>query len=261
MEHNRDIIPATDAAHGVSRRGTATREEALYICDVCGEVEPYHVKLTGRYLRQPCQCQLAEVRREKLAAYKVLQLREQMRYTFDWLGDDRSDLSLVEKTFENFQVYRQQDAYDAARAFCLNMEGRCLTLYGSYGTGKTHLLAAVCNELRVGGQRSRFTTAPKLFRAMQERIGSHGDYMHLMRVAITTPLLLIDDIDKAKPSEWKEEIYFELLDERTKRGLPIAISTNKLSELAHYIGGAACSRLSIGQIAVEMAGADFRMEM
>ena len=250
----------TQQSYGISRRGTATREEAFYVCEVCGPVEPYHVRLTGRYLRQPCQCQLAEMRRQKLLAYRQAQIQSQMRYTFDWLGDERSDLPLSEKTFENFSEERQQRAFDAAREFTLNPQGT-LVLYGSYGTGKTHLLAAVCNELRVQQVKSRFTTAPKFFRALNERIAQQGDYIALMRSALTTPLLVIDDVDKAQPSEWKEEIYFELIDERTKRGLPLAISTNKLSELAHYIGGGARSRLSMGQIAVEMTGADFRMEM
>jgi DNA replication protein DnaC len=72
---------------------------------------------------------------------------------------------------------------------------------------------------------------------------------------------VIDDVEKAKHSEFTEEVYFEIVDERTKAGRPIAISTNRLGDLEQYVGGAVCSRLSIGQIAVEMMGADYRLEL
>ena len=43
--------------------------------------------------------------------------------------------------------------------------------------------------------------------------------------------------------------------------LPTAISTNRIDELADDVGSAVCSRLKVGQIAVEMRGADDREEM
>jgi DNA replication protein DnaC len=76
-----------------------------------------------------------------------------------------------------------------------------------------------------------------------------------------TNLLVIYDLDKAKHSEFREEIYFEIIDERVKAGRPIAISTNRLDAIEDYVGGAVCSRLKIGQIPVEMRGVDYRENM
>ena len=260
MEHNREILPRA-VSGGISRRGTETREEALYTCPTCGPVEPYHVRLTGRYLRQPCACQIAEQQRRYAAELKLARLRDLARFSYDWLGDGRDDLPLVEKTFENFQEYRQPEAYALARAFCENMEGRTLVLHGPCGTGKTHLLAAICNELRLQNKLSRFCMAPNLHKAIQECYRLDKDTGPIFRNAIKTPLLLIDDVGASKWTETREETYEMIIEARTKHGLPIALSTNHLDKLAEFVGERACSRLSIGQIAVEMTGADFRMEM
>jgi DNA replication protein DnaC len=187
---------------------------------------------------------------------------EAMQHTYTWLGARWADSDLVAKTFATFQVERQARAYEAAQAFVANPEGT-LVLYGTFGTGKTHLLAAICNASlhQQKPTKSLFTTSPNLFAAIQARIQAKEDYTGILTAAIQTPLLVLDDIDKAKWSEFREEVYFEMVDKRVKAGRPIAISTNKLDALAHYVGGAVCSRFKVGQIAIEMVGADFREEL
>jgi DNA replication protein DnaC len=188
-------------------------------------------------------------------------MTQQASDTFGWLvGAYNSDMPLAEKTFENFQAERQLEAFDAAREFALEPRG-VLVLCGSYGTGKTHLLAAICNELRLREVSSRFVMAPKLHRAIAECYQHDSDTGTIFRKAIMTPLLVIDDVGASKWTESRQETYEMIIEERTKHGRPIALSTNHLDKLADFVGGRACSRLSIGQIAVEMVGADFRMEM
>src|SRR5258708_40373493 len=140
MEPIRDMVPfnlkVVPQHLGIGRLGMETREEAFYTCSVCGEVEPYHVKLTGRWLRRSCACQVAERARHEQAEWRLARLHERARITFDWLGEGRSDMALVEKTFENFAQYRQPGAYEAACTFCVDMEGRTLGRSSSTsGTG------------------------------------------------------------------------------------------------------------------------------
>lgn len=244
----------------LSHVGKDTAEEATWVCETCGVVQPRQLRVNGRWIRQKCTCQIAHEKAQEAQEWRLKELLGLINVTYAWLGVRWSDKPLVEKTFETFEVDRQQNAFIACRDFAIDLSGT-LILHGTYGTGKTHLLAAICNELRLHMVASRFTTSPKLFKAIQERIQYNEDYNGIIHNAITTPLLVIDDIDKAKVSEFREEIYFEIVDERTKHGLPIAISTNRLTDLANYVGGAVCSRLSIGQIAVQMIGDDYRMEM
>ena len=80
--------------------------------------------------------------------------------------------------------------------------------------------------------------------------------------AITTPLLLLDDVDKPKPSEFRQEMYYQIIDGRSRTGRPLVISFNcALMELGRWIGGAARSRLFIGLTPVHLTGDDYRMSM
>jgi len=262
MESLKSVIQSQPVIHPfLAKIGKEDPLEVTYVCEYCGtRVSPYQLKSNGRYVRAICICVKERERREARETQERNWREQQVTYTYSWLGKHWTDSSLQAKTFDQFDQMRQSPAFEMCLLFSKDLYGS-LVLHGSYGTGKTHLLAAICNDLRGRGIASRFTTAPKLFRAIQERIYRKEDYYELIHKAVTAPLLVIDDIDKAKPSEFREEVYFEIIDERTKAGLPIAISTNRLADLAEFVGGAACSRLSMGQLAVQMSGDDYRMEI
>lgn len=231
-------------------------------CEACGKDLPAkRLEAYGevRYGPSRCSCQEDGARQALVEQQRAEILGAQSRHTYTWLGGPQTDASLREKSFENFDASKQPQAYQAAMMFASYLKGT-LVLDGTYGTGKTHLLAAVCNAAlrNPNPTASLFTTSASLFAAIQRRIGSGEEYYGLIQRATSTPLLVLDDIDKTKWSEWREEIYFSIVDERTKRGLPIAISTNKLDELHLYTGGAVASRLKIGQILVVMQGEDYR---
>lgn len=258
MEATRTIVPKVK-----HKFGFATPQEATWTCEKCGEVQPRYLSAIDRYMRAMCVCQRAEIERQRAEEEmqkKRAEAEARIRYTYGWLGSRWSDEALAQKSFTNFEVLRQIKAYEATLAFADIMEG-CLILYGSYGTGKTHLLAALCQEMTKRGRSCRFTTAPKLFSAIQFCIGRNEEYTHLIQKAIEAPFLVLDDVDKAKWTEFREEVYFEIIDSRVNAGRPLALSTNRLDDLESYVGGACASRLSIGRIAIEMVGDDYRREM
>src|SRR6266700_246868 len=197
--------------------GFASLEEASWTCRTCGESPvPRYFTAIERYMKASCACQRAE--EERLRAKEEARKRravemEQVHATYGWLGYGLSDTILVEKTFKTFDVLRQRDAYQATLSFVDLMTGTFI-LHGSYGTGKTHLLAALTNELRIRGTRCRFCTAPRLFAAIGGCINNGQDYTSLLSKAVQADLLVIDDIDKAKHSEFREEVYFSIIDER-----------------------------------------------
>ena len=184
-------------------------------------------------------------------------LRSRYKTAYEWLGSPWTDADLQKKTLANFDATKQPKAVEAIKVFAEDTQGT-LILYGPFGVGKTHLLAALCNLLVEVGKSPRFTTAPNLFAALQHRTRNNQDHVDLIRSASTCPLLLIDDMDKARWSEFREEMYFAIIDNRVKRELPTAISTNRLTEIATFTGGAVASRLTIGQLAIELKGEDQR---
>ena len=238
-------------------------EEITWECPACGIQKPHSYTMRGvtHYGKRKCACQKAEEERLEKEKQRLKTLEYYGNHTYNWLGDRWSETTLRKKTFENFQADRQLRAYKAAQIF------RYRAIWGPCPTRdlwhwQNSSLAAICNETLVKyNRRSLFITATKLFAAIQYKIAHNEDYYAIIEKAIKTPLLVIDDIDKAKWTEWREEQYFAIIDERVKHELPTAISTNKVDELASFVGGAVCSRLQVGQIAIEMVGSDFRKEL
>lgn len=247
----------------LSNIGYATIEEATWECPDCGIVAPKQLTFNGRYSRtKKCRCMLAEEQRQ----VDEEQRKEQERRCYSsWLSvspDTKAlyDSSLTQRTFMNFPATttEQQNALIAAQLFAAELQGN-FTLCGKTGTGKTHLLAAIANEVRQRGISCRFTTSTRFFLALQKAMANDEDYTLIIDRAIKTPLLIIDDVDKAKVSDFRGETYFEIIDSRINRGLPTAISTNRVEDLEQFVGSAVASRLAIGRIAVAMNGADYRV--
>jgi DNA replication protein DnaC len=239
-------------------------QEATWECATCGCIEPRAYDVDGilHYSRvNMCPCQIAAKERQEQEQRQQQWRETEMKQTYGWLGSHWENSALSKKRFESFKADKQPEAYETARVYAQSPKGT-LVLYGSFGTGKTHLLSAVCNEaLAKHNVTSLFALAPDLFGAIQWRIQHNEEYASLIDQAGRVRLLVIDDIDKAKWTEFREEVYLSIIDKRVNRELPTAISTNRLDELASFVGGAVASRLQIGQIAVEMAGADYRKEM
>ncbi len=236
----------------------------IWQCPICGNIPPLLLS-TGWYVRRPCACQRLNWQKQEphplpRTLDEALRLAQQGQ-TYTWLGREWADGGLRQQTFATFHRGRQPKAFDLARQFALNPSG-ALALYGSYGLGKTHLLAAIANVRNDVGDCCLFASAVTLFDAIQVRISRDEDYSGLLRRAITTPLLLLDDVDKPKTSEFRQEMYYQIIDGRSKAGRSLVISFNcALLELGRWIGGAARSRLFVGLTPVHLTGDDYRMSM
>lgn len=161
------------------------------------------------------------------------------------------DLVVARKTWRN--------ALEKAKVFADNPQG-VLLLYGGSGLGKTHLLTSISNALRLRSVSvsSSFVTAPKFFMAFYDKMNHDHDEWNLVMQAISTPLLIIDDLDKASARPFKQEVFFQIIDDRITARRPIGISTNNMEGLASYIGDHAYSRLMDGCIPVKVSGKDYR---
>jgi DNA replication protein DnaC len=235
-------------------------EEKTWTCPKCGMVPPIALA-DGWYARRLCRCERAAFEAEQLRQLQEEQSQALTALTYTWMGPAWSEPELAAKTFATFQSERQPEAYELAQAFALDPVGT-LALYGAFGTGKTHLLAAIANAVTATGRTCRFASVVSLFDALQERIQFRQDYHELMRRATRAQLLVLDDLDKLKPSEFREETLYKVLNGRSTAGLPLALSANSApDELVRWIGEAGRSRLMAGLIPVRMAGPDYRLEV
>jgi DNA replication protein DnaC len=161
---------------------------------------------------EPCSCVLDEaddVRRTRLE--RISNLDSLTRFTFTTLspggrgGDD-----------EGFAA-----ALDAARGYADAPEG-WLVLSGPSGSGKTHLAAAIANEQIRRGSAALFMVVPDLLdhlRAGYDAGDEELSYTQIFEQVRSAPLLILDDIDAAAPTDWAKEKLFQVVNHRFNANL------------------------------------------
>lgn len=153
-------------------------------------------------------------------------------------------------TFINFIVKTSsgEKALEACRTFvetvAAGSEAKGIFMSGPYGTGKTHLCAAIISELCARGIKGLdFTVTPKLL-ALTRRTFNTDDNTDYIGQAARAGVLVLDDVGAEKISEWVREQLFLLINERYENELPTIITTNaSMTELEARIGGASVSRI------------------
>jgi DNA replication protein DnaC len=127
-------------------------------------------------------------------------------------------------TFGSFDVKWQESAFRKAKAYVetiKTIKDFWFVLRGETGTGKTHLAAAICNELIE--KRHMFCvmhSMPELmYHIRQGAWEATGDLLEC-------DMLVLDDFGRGNLTDWVIEQYFILVDGRHKRQLPMVITTN-----------------------------------
>jgi DNA replication protein DnaC len=142
-----------------------------------------------------------------------------------------------DKTFDNFriddldytdkQISLLRGAFQGSKNFADTMNG-WLLLRGNYGTGKTHLAAAVGNARLAKGDMVLFMTTPDLLDYLRSTFASSADagYDETFERIRDTQLLILDDLGVENPSQWAQEKLFQLLNYRYSHRKPTVITTN-----------------------------------
>lgn len=103
-----------------------------------------------------------------------------------------------------------------------------LLLYGSVGTGKTHVAACVANALIDKGYKVRMTNFGSIVNNLQESF--QGRQKYIDDLAENYNLLIIDDLGAERQSEFMKEQIFNVIDSRYRSGKPMIVTTNLTSE-------------------------------
>lgn len=177
------------------------------------------------------------------------------RRPMDDLGfHELSTLSLHgDQTFESFsvrksegltsdQVKRLEDVLMAARDYAASPHG-WIIFFGSYGSGKTHLAAAIANyQTNLGGQ-PLFIVVPDLLDHLRATFNPNSTVTLDRRFdeIRTSPLLILDDLGTQSMTPWVKEKLYQLFNYRYTSKLPTVITT---SDTADQIDPRIYSRLA-----------------
>lgn len=165
-----------------------------------------------------------------------------------------------DKTFENFdfKIPGVGEAYEIARRFARDPAG-WLILRGGYGSGKTHLAAAIANEQRRANAQVLFSVVPDLLDHLRSTFApsSPVEYDKLFEGVRTSGLLILDDLGTESATPWAQEKLFQIINYRYNFQLPTVITTNRRLEaiderIQSRIGDQALCKI------VEITASDYR---
>lgn len=170
--------------------------------------------------------------------------------------------ALAEWTLERLHVGVKPALYTAACDWAAG-KLRGITLSGAAGVGKTTIAAAAADGL-LHRQAVRWLSVPALFARLGQGFDDE-DRHEVLRLLASPVALVLDDVDKARPTEYAAEQLFLAVDTRVAAGAPLLVTTNlALSELAgrwpEPFGETIASRLGGYCKTFEVQGADRRLE-
>lgn len=264
-------------------------EKKTLICDTCGKEFEGAVITIGRFVSRRHECPACEQKRE---AEEEEIRREELTYAIvarkkKWRDNSGIPPYLLQKTFANFEKYQRtafKQVKEWAEGFDIDNPREYPSLIlcsDSPGVGKTHLMVAIVNAIIdkwVGDPENspikpiRFESGPGLVRRIRSTFNLPLDSTHEREEDVYNELkgvrlLLIDDVGKEKPSSSTREVYWFIIDERMKSGLPVVISSRIPLEpgegtLEELMGGDTVDRLygmSRGKI-IKFKGNSYRRE-
>ena len=131
----------------------------------------------------------------------------------DVYKDDKSRLPII-KYFKEFI-----DQYNAGN------KPKGIYLHGSFGSGKTYLIAALFNEMAKKGVKSIMIYYPEFLRSLKSSFQTNYDEQFESIKKI--PLLLLDDIGAENCSNWsRDEVLGPILQYRMENHLPTFFTSN-----------------------------------
>jgi len=111
----------------------------------------------------------------------------------------------------------RRQAWAAAKTFCKQPTG-WLTLWGSYGVGKTFTLAGIVNEIRRQEKAAMYVMVPDLLDKLRDSYNPDAPnaFDPLFEKVKNVPVLALDELGQARMTPWVVEKMFQLLDFRLR---------------------------------------------
>jgi len=170
-----------------------------------------------------------------------------------------------DRTFETFVSTKEnQLAFDKSIEYAKGFvdEKKGLIYFGTVGTGKTHLSAAITNYiLDTHKIPVKFGSITSLLNSIKATYsdGSKETEHNIIKELSSVDLLIIDDLGKEKPTDWTISILYTIINNRYEDYKPTIVTTNlTINNLEKNIGEAAMSRLIEMCDFVKMNGVDYR---
>lgn len=246
-----------------------SEETEGYTCEHCNKyiaaitVEVPQLRIKNKIL-PTCECVVEREEAKIREAQNFAKKREiEKLFSISNLGERFS-----KSTFESFLDRNgSETAYKVAVKYVKTFKewnGESLLLWGEPGNGKTHLAAAIVNELSKKGYIVVFQSVPELLQRIRSTFNSENkeNETQIMRALLECDLLILDDIGAEKTTEWVEEKLFNIIDGRYRKELPTLYTSNlEPKELKNQVGKRSYDRMVETSLTVKNEAASYRREI
>ena len=197
-------------------------------CDCPEAVAAYEKEKAEREAEEKAKREAEEAQKMRLRVRRII-------------GNSGVNARFLQRTFETFQPTEEnQRALSVCKRYADTFQEKLpknnpepgrngLFITGTKGTGKTHLAAAIANQLMQEGTAVICMTMIDLLDRIKQTYeqndgeSSEGDLLNTYK---TVPLLIIDDMGKEPATEWAVSKIYAIINARYEAYLPIIITTN-----------------------------------
>ena len=232
-------------------------------CEKHGQFDQKVTVILGRELKGGCPECLRDIAIEREASDKASKAYELRLSLARKLGEALIPKRFLTRTLDNYQV--EHDEQRRALKFCrhyvatfdqIREAGRCMVLIGKPGTGKTHLGAAIANELLHKTSRTAvYRTVGSVLQAIKATFDRKSELSEsdILSSLINPDLLVLDEIgvSKEQPSDFELTTLFAIINGRYEQMRPTVIVSNlEAKALPDAIGDRCIDRLREGGVIV-----------
>lgn len=225
------------------------------LCPICGGIGYVRRELPLDHpdfgLLEVCSCQKQAVQQASIQRlYQVSNLDAFKQMSFENFSlSGREKGKMINKTLEA--------AFNTAQNYAHHLNG-WLLLMGSYGCGKTHLAAAIANQVIALGIQTLFLTVPDLLDWLRYSYGAEDTTFEQRFEEIRNiRFLVLDDLGTQNTTSWAREKLYQIINHRYVYKLPTVLTTNlSLNEIDDRISSRLQDRELV--VSIQIDASDYR---
>lgn len=194
-------------------------QDGLLHCGNCGEPVELITSILGKERKVRCICKCRKQEQDEKEKQRVQEENDRKRMIC--FNGSMMKICTLEESEKN--LYTEMAKNYAENFEDFKKDGKGILLYGTVGTGKSHIAACIANKLIDNGYNVLMTNFASMVNVLQSTFDGKQDYINSLN---HYELLILDDLGAERKSDYMQEQVFNIIDSRCRSGLPMIITTN-----------------------------------